>query len=60
MTLLLCCLLSVLEVSEITQSIGESAAKMGEDIQQTVNTLAAFDLEVRSPQANTTEPSRLS
>eukprot|EP00904_Undaria_pinnatifida_P003062 jgi/Undpi1/12757/HiC_scaffold_6.g02425.m1 len=52
MTLLLCCLLSVLEVSEITQSIGESAAKMGEDIQQTVNTLAAFDLEEMNNEIN--------
>lgn len=35
------------QVSGLTQSIGESAAKMGEDLQQKVNTLTAFDLEVR-------------
>lgn len=34
------------QVTGLTQSIGESAAKMGEDLQQTVNTMAAFDLEV--------------
>ncbi|CAM9259600.1 unnamed protein product [Pylaiella littoralis] len=33
------------QFSGITQSIGESAAKMGEDLQQKVNTLAVFDLE---------------
>lgn len=36
------------QVSGLTQSLGESAAKMGEDLQQTVNTLAAFELEVGS------------
>lgn len=34
------------QVTGLTQSLGESAAKMGEDLQQKVNTLAAFDLEV--------------
>lgn len=34
------------QVTGLTQSLGESAAKMGEDLQQTVNSLAAFDLEV--------------
>ncbi|CAN0291531.1 unnamed protein product [Ectocarpus sp. 6 AP-2014] len=33
------------QVTGLTQSLGESAAKMGEDLQQKVNTLAAFDLE---------------
>ncbi|CAM9104784.1 unnamed protein product [Scytosiphon promiscuus] len=33
------------QVTGLTQSLGESAAKMGEDLQQTVNSLAAFDLE---------------
>lgn len=36
------------QVTGLTQSFGESATKMGEDIQQKVNSLAAFDLEVRN------------
>ena len=31
----------------MTQTLGEGAAKMGQDLQEKVNTLATFELEVR-------------
>lgn len=37
-----------MQVTDITQNLSDGAAKMGQDLQEKVNTLATFELEVRN------------